>query len=256
MKTILFFVLIVLLLSCNCNSIKYQVGGTLVICAIASDGIIIAIDSRASIKGDKNNWVAFADSLPKLFLLNNKYPIAVTGGFSIHGKTCQSIISDFNLIEDPNKNVQQSFIDFKKYLLDKYKTFSSQFYGGGYYLGMPYIYSFTEKLQSADNNGFLNNIGNDLTPYLKVYIQNNYSCDQLVPVFESAIKLYSKDFHLEQTIGGPISLLKVTAGNRVTWIKNDFRNRNIKTFKELVNLVSEKENKNNFIKWVSAIRYY
>ena len=53
--------------------------GTLIIGAFGTDGIILAVDSRSGIVGPNNKIIGYIDSVPKMSLLNNQFPIAIAG---------------------------------------------------------------------------------------------------------------------------------------------------------------------------------
>jgi len=241
---IIFLILILQIFSSSSpkESARYisqmTIKGTLIIGAIGTDGIILAVDSRVCIIGPDSNVIGYIDSIPKLSLLNDQFPIAFAGKSTIGEEFVESIIKQFNDQENRSRNVQESFIDFREVLEKVDNRFSQKFIGGGYYEAKPYLFSFNNTERSADPTGFVFSEP-DLAPYIEKYTDRTRSCKQLGNILEAAIYSYAQDKKKEFEIGGPISIINVLPGNEIVWQQNNFSSRRVKNYTTFVNLIKE-----------------
>ena len=134
-----------------------QIKGTMVIDAICTDGNLIIADSRGCIVDSEKKPIEYFDSLPKINLLINQFPVAFAGSATLGDKFYIEIIDDFNKIESEMKGISQSFVDFRDYLLNIDSTFETSFIGGGYYNNAPYIFHFSSKFKYAGQDAFIAN---------------------------------------------------------------------------------------------------
>jgi len=214
--------------------------GTIIIGAIANDGIIIAADSRAGIAGNNKEILAYIDSLPKLTLLINRYPIAFAGKGNLLDKFYINIVKDFNKTEPKNKDVQSCFIDFREYLLNISPRIENTFIGGAYYDSAPWLFSFSDSIKTASQDMFYFNEP-ELTPYLKKYTDSNISCKKLAIILDSVIHKYAMDAHKEAMIGGPVSIIKISEGNKIEWMQNNLVHKQPKDYATLLSMIKTKK---------------
>lgn len=215
---------------------KSQIRGTVIIGAIATDGILIVADSRACIVGPNNELVAYIDSVPKLTLLNSQYPIALAGKSTLGDKFYINIINDFNNTEQIEKDISQSFVDFREYLLNLSPHLGASFVGGGYYNNAPYLFDFSDSTKHAGQDAFIFNHP-ELAPYLKKYADSLVSCERLIKILPPIIYDFAKDSKKEYEIGGPIAIIKITLGNKIEWVQNNFLFKQPKDYNTLVDLI-------------------
>lgn len=233
---------ITLALSLLANNLFSQ-SGTLLVGIIFDDGIYIASDSRGSLFGTDDYTkepIAYIDSLPKIFLLN-KLPVAVAGNSQIGKKYCYQVISDFNRTLSVEDNIQISFSKFKKYLNTKYPIDSfpdrkrEGFMSGGYFNGNPHLIGFDSSGDIILEKGMLSSDGKALKNANKLHKPNNQK--DVITLLEGIIYDFAKDMNKTNTIGGPISIVKITPNNKVYFLKNDFRNREYASVTDFTNAV-------------------
>ncbi|MBK5270039.1 MAG: hypothetical protein JJE22_03400 [Bacteroidia bacterium] len=217
----------------------YSQKGTVIVAAVAKNGIIIAADSRAII-GANNHFVAYIDSVSKILRLKD-FPIAHAGHSTLNGKIIDQILVEYNKTHPQPKDVELTFKDFLKYMYEKYKIDSSEmFIGGGYYSnGKSFLIGFTGTHGDIYYDGFIiSDSSSILSKYLIPYQKSaDYTCEQLRPIIENTINNYAIKAGKTDEIGGPISVVKITDKNKIIYLQNDFSKPRYKDFTELVHLI-------------------
>ena len=79
----------------------------------------------------------------------------------------------------------------------------------------------------------------ELTPYLKPYLENVVSCDKLIKLLPDLIYKFAKDSKLESKIGGPLTIIKITQDNNLTWIQNNFISNQPKNYNNVIELMEK-----------------
>ncbi len=229
----------------NLNSAIPFLKGTLIIAGVATDGVIIAADSRGSY-GTKDDLIGYVDKLPKIYLLNNKFPIAVAGQTDINDKLVSEIVSEFNQKENRTKDIKESFEDFQKYLLGLSKDFPQKFIEGGYYNGIPHIFNLSKDLVEGTPNTFLAS-DSAANIYLAPFTKSILPSKKLQIIFPNVIEKFAKETGKENHIGGPISVVKILPNNKIKWMANNFSNTQINDINDYVDSV-----KSGVLKFVPA----
>lgn len=220
-------VLILLLLPCFAYT---QSGGTLIIAAIGSDGIMIAADSRSYI-GTRGHAIAYHDNYQKINILNG-YQIAIAGINVLGDKPIYVVMNDFNKKYRKHSSIEISLTDFNHYLDniygEKYNYGFNKYIGGTYDHGIPELVAFFPKKKPMIGK----RIASITTePGLDHYfIYTPMTCKQLGVMAEKAILKYALDSNLTYSIGGPITIVQITPDNNVHYLQNDFTNSQYKRF--------------------------
>jgi len=208
---------------------KNNVGvkGSFVIAAICQDGIIVATESRANIY-DKSKAeqipLAFFDTIQKVFPID-RFAIAETGQGVIGNVFFSTVIRDFSssvIISKP-QNLLSIFLDYSKQTMpaEIFAELQNQIlFSAGYDDGEPYIGYFNKNQQPAI--GLVNGSGlieSDKT----IVTETDFSeilCEIAADMLIEAIDKYAEIDDRWKTIGGPISVLKITEES-TDWIRNE-----------------------------------
>lgn len=229
----LFVLLLIPFFSCNEHP-SHFVKGTLIIEAIGSDGIILAADSRAGwIRHMYSPVEKYRDSVPKIFLIKNSGLVAFYGVENYDGKGPEEVIKQFEAIPF-NDSSYRLFKYFVNYLADKYPITESNgfkhniYISGLYRNGEPAIIvgNLSKPTNEISNvrmrNDSFYTTSPDCTKYFSNLYKDNMSTEQLIPIIKKAFQYMSK-IDTTYTIGGPITIVKVSRDNSIHWIQNDFR---------------------------------
>ena len=188
---------------------------------------------------------AYVDSLPKITLLHG-YPITFAGHSIVNGKFISKLIKDFNEKIDNHSDALKSFEAFNKYIHNELPEVKSKFIGGAFYKDEPTLFSIHDGRVDMDRNGFVFS-EDKLIQYLRNYAEKALACDEYQAIFEKIIYQFAKDNGGEHFIGGGITTVKITKGNKVEWLKNDFRSNEVYDYTDYVDSIEKQKIKINLI---------
>lgn len=225
-----------ILLFCNCgyDSTNNRIG-TLIIVSVATDGILIASDSRATElevnAKDHKQWLVsgYVDSCQKIVIVRG-VPIGCAGVDYFAGKELDQIVKNYNGTIKKDANSHLTFGQFVNYLTsqypaEKYPMLSANSYLSAYYFDDVVFISRVQhnspNIYAQRGKGAITVASTDLAqPLIDKYIPvKNRTVAELKPLLEKVINEFSK-IHL--TIGGPITILKINKDNSCGYIQNDF----------------------------------
>jgi hypothetical protein len=214
-----------------------NIHGSLVLAGIATDGIVIAADSRVVIRSaDGQTSLGYFDGFPKIQVLKERYPISTVGSTLIGGYFINTLIGDFNRDEIEDIDINASFNRFRNGLLAIRPDFTNKFIGAAYANGNPQMYVFTNELIFSYPVGITGSEV-DLFPYTEKLDGLTLTSEDLRQAFEEIIYQYAKDKNKEFEIGGPVSVVEIDINNQVTWLQNDLTHNNILGRTEFINAI-------------------
>lgn len=209
---------------------KYQpsFNGTIIIAAIASDGIIIASDSRLSIVDETEKTIAYLDKVQKLFPLH-KYVFALAGNPMIGKVSIEHSLTAFSHQNTNFNNPQETLYNILSFLAKTYPTdydifTKNRMYVCGFNLGFKIATNDGGHVKFFRDSGYISNY-NRLIDSLSLF---NYSplksCNQLKPLLIKAVRSIGELRKEKHSIGGPISILMIDENNKVKWLSEQFKN--------------------------------
>lgn len=230
MKILPFTLFVVLILNMLNQSVIAQSGfrGSYVVAAIGRDGVIMASDSRL-VFFDKNDSakaqnLAYYDSCPKIFVLG-KYAIGFVGTATVGNVFLGEMVKIYEKKMPANIKIDsllQSFISF--YLdflppagIDQFAHI--KIFAIGYKDDKPLICAAKNK----DGQWLINtNVGTAISSDIGSFVNNSsetMTCEQLAELADSSIQNYI-DQTKNTSVGGLISVIRITPESETVWIKN------------------------------------
>jgi hypothetical protein len=210
-----------------CQDLRQIEKGTLIIIGIATDGIVIAADSRvtkATLIGGEIRDVNYRDCCQKIFIVAG-LPMANTGLYNIGPLPLSDFVKEYNqTVSVTRGSLMEILRSFGRYFYIKNPDVGEKntLYFAGYRNDSALIY-YTKGKDAYGSNITIILSDSIADPYIKKNLpkklNGNFSCKELEKVFEKTIQECSK---LRKTIGGPVSIIRITKDNTFEWIKNDF----------------------------------
>lgn len=190
-------------------------GGSFVIAAVCKDGILIAAESRNTIKNLNGKDLAYYDGVQKVFPVGRS-AIAYTGSGFIQNLDFGALVSAFNAsitIDIPLKELLPRFINFCDSVLPveaRKQVRSQSLIAAGYIDGQPgacyYNEKQTEGPKTACNLGLVSSDTTILDEYKQQLRSMNYI--QLAKLINKAIPDYARRTGALD-IGGPIYIFGI-----------------------------------------------
>lgn len=204
---------------------KFKISGSFVITAIGADGIIMASEARANIfdrRDSSQTPVGYFDTIQKVFPKNN-IAIAETGQGLIANVFFSALINDFysKLTSYQADNLLQNLIHYANQFLPieiHSEFYSQKLFSAGFIGTKPQISYFNNQQSPSFKSISEGFIQSDKTIFGDSY-SSKMSCQELSHLAEEAINEYASHFERWKTIGGPISVLKLTPAG-CTWLLN------------------------------------
>lgn len=234
---ILFFIIFLLYAEHSfCQSQNGDIKGTILIGGIASDGVVIAADSRAGITDKSGQVVAYIDSVPKIYIIG-AYPVAIAGSYDIGNKIVQRVTQEYSKNNMAvNQDMKNIFKRLQYYLLSSHIDTMQIFFGGGYFGNKATVIDISSNHFRTETGGYIFN-DTDVTRILKIYNDKIHTSEELRKIFEKVIYTVARENKKEDVVGGPISIVKILKNNKIVWLQNDFSNMRPKNYTALVDLI-------------------
>jgi hypothetical protein len=219
MPKYLFALLLISLYPRAVSQQRFVAHGTIIVAAITDDGIILAADSRGCFSG-----IAYFDSTIKICKVK-QFMVGFAGAASIGNKYVYQIVDSFNATNYSDTSLRNTLVTFSHYLdthfpIRKFPERNSiELLGVGYVNGQPKIVAMDSAREGMQDAGMM---VSDVTA-LKYF--NNSRGSSIYKAIENAIYNYANSEHKTNTVGGPISIVKVISNNNVIWIQNNFSAR-------------------------------
>ena len=198
--------------------------GTTIICAVGTDGIIMASDSRL-MNLPQGNYEWYRDSAQKIFNILGR-PVAFSGAYTIGEKKLWQIVEEINSYYRDIKEFHSFFQFIISYFIGVHppkdtlenKTTA---YSVGYIGDSAYIYDYTFGASRAFDNTIFRTNGIIVDSMFKVKYKMT-DCITLAKLAEETIRKYSK---IRFATGGPISIIILGKNNNWYFKQNDFSAR-------------------------------
>jgi hypothetical protein len=188
-----------------------QYGGTFIAAVICSDGIVIASDSRTTFNDGEGKAFGFLDGMPKIYV-DRDAAIAVSGMSSMNGELLSSFVKRNQfLLERP---VNEILFGFGLYL-PLANANDTGMISAGFVDGKPMICVRTPVLSpTCSNTGFVSNKNSPVLRDTLVRLNATPTMAQAMEALKSAIEEASRT---DPTVGGPISMLKLSSNAPPQW---------------------------------------
>lgn len=217
--------------------------GTIIIGYISQNEILLAADSRGVYYETDDHTqlpIAYYDSICKIFKIK-QFAIAVAGASAIGKTFFHEIISDYNKTPYTDTSLYLTLKDFLFYLNTRFpkesfpEMVSNTFIIGGYVNEKPQLIGILTSQNKIirQSSGI---IVNDSSA-IKYAFQNSNKEGTLNQLIENTIYDCAKGENKTNEIGGPISIIRIARGNKISWIQNNFSNKNYKSMEDFYNAV-------------------
>ena len=206
----------------------YQYGGTFIGAVICRDGIVMASDSRITFMDETGRAFGYVDGLSKIYV-DRGAAVAVSGLTSVEGELFSSFVNRNRfLLERP---VNEILFGFGLWLPFTNSN-SIGMISAGFLDGKPMVCARAPIVpQSCSNAGF---VSSKNSPYLRerlARLGRLPTTAEAADALKAAIEEYSRT---EPTVGGPISILKLTNEEKPEWLANPSSNSSLTRICDLV----------------------
>jgi hypothetical protein len=239
------FLLLVLIINAMATQAQMVFSGTLIVVIPMWDGIIIAADSRISLKTTENNnpiYLGYFDEFQKLFQLK-QFVLGVSGRNEFEGVTMHKIVNDFNKISDTFSSSPHEVLEsFNLYLLEHYEevygrdSLGNKFICCGYVNGTGSIAYLESKTVTDKPLEILASEQVSISLIKKVQKQSAEIATEhdIIKLAEDIIDTYAKETNQVYKIGGRVSVFKITNNNKIEILQNDFGSASFDHYKEII----------------------
>jgi hypothetical protein len=192
----------------------YQYGGTFIGAVICQDGIVMGSDSRMTFVDRTGRAFGYVDGFPKIYV-DNGAAVAVTGLTSVESELFSSFV-DRNrfLMERPVNEILYGFGLWLPFT----NSNSVGLISAGFIDGKPMICSKSPIApQNCSNAGFISNKNSASLRDTLTKMGRAPTTAEAADALKIAIDEYSRT---DPTVGGPVSILKLTKENAPQWLAN------------------------------------
>ncbi len=220
--------------------------GSFCIIAVCKDGIVLGCDSRgAFVKDarighakDSGNVLAFHDNVQKIKVLNN-FLIGATGTNIARGRYIFSYLDEFRQSGDTSKNVLTGIRSLYTFLQQRYPFLVPVFTQemsvmlGGYNGETPVAARINRDgtLSTATGKGWFSSGGPKTMKYFNYTV--NASCEAIAKMIKKEIEMYPLNEKQDKyLVGGPTMVVKISKGNKITWLYNRPTKQNPNTMQQ------------------------
>lgn len=194
--------------------------GTFFIVASCKNGIVLGVDSRASIAYDKNGKphdVAYYDRFQKAFIIKD-FAAIFSNQTSFNWLTISHYVQQFQKSIPEKGNIPER--------IKQWEDYARKNLGGGalkisvlfakYEQGQPQI-----GILDGPNRGFTGPqafVTNDRTYDFRPTRYWERNTKEVAQMIEQSIYSYAKQKNKTKTVGGPIAVINITPLNSITWL--------------------------------------
>lgn len=233
-KIPLFLFINILIVKC------YSQSGTLILGTIIDGKVYISADSRSVyFENDSHTTpIAYFDSTKKIYKLK-QFIIGMSGSLVIGNITYEQVITAFNKTKYSDTSLLNTVKKFREYIKNNFPNDTlftkNTIIAGGFVNGKPQIIADNHvNTQVLKQEGELTSNTNRVFKYAEIFF-GQYS--SIVERFDSTYFHFARRENLIYKVGGPISIAVINQNNTITWLKNNFSDRVIKSTKELYSLI-------------------
>jgi hypothetical protein len=215
--------------------------GTVIIAAVGTDGVMLAADSRVTVRHN-GKILAYYDGLSKIYRMGN-FGLALIGTAASDRVYLPPVFSAFgrhtDLTQTPIEQIPRLLFEYiqKRLASDEFTQFAGNTYIlTGYYKNTAFIMPFAFQPQAhmvLRDEVVTDKYVSDSTAVKFFNYAKELSCKQLAKSAEAAIYQSAKIGRKEIFVGGPIAVLTIKPDG--TFVANDFcdfRETSIDTFAE------------------------
>jgi hypothetical protein len=188
-------------------------GGTFIGAVICADGIVMASDSRTTFLDANENRFAYVDGMPKIYV-DRGAAIAVSGITNLEGELFSSFVRlNHDLLTRPVNEILFGFLVWLPFSNSNNVALIS----AGYFNGTPMICAKSPVLpQECGTTGYIaSKESNALRGLIK--LGRLPTTAEAAAALRAAIQERGRS---DVTVGGPITLLKLTNGALPAWLEN------------------------------------
>jgi hypothetical protein len=204
----------VLLLAPRPQVTGYRHGGTFIGAVIAEDGIVVGSDSRTTFLDGSGQAFAYVDGMPKIYVKDGP-AVAMSGLTSLEGELFSSFVkrNDY-LLARPVNEILFGFLVWLPFANSNGVGLLS----AGFVDGKPMICAKAPILpQSCTSSGYFASKNSPLLRENLTKLGRLPRTGEAAAALKAAIEEYSRT---DPTVGGPVSLLKLTRGAPAQWLEN------------------------------------
>ena len=189
----------------------YQYGGSFIGAVICSDGIVVASDSRNSFMDGSGQPFAYLDGMPKIYV-DRGSAVAMSGLSSLDGELFSSFVNrNHDLLARPVNEILFGFLVWMPFT----NSNNIGMISAGFMDGKPAICAKSPILpQTCATSGFISSKSSPLLRDTLAKLGRLPTTAEAAAALKAAIEEYSK---IDLTVGGPISILKLTDVNPPQW---------------------------------------
>jgi len=189
----------------------YQYGGTFIGAVICSDGIVIASDSRTTFMDGSGQPFGYVDGMPKIYV-DRGSAVAISGLSSLEGELFSSFVDrNHDLLSRPVNEILFGFLLWMPFT----NSNGIGMISAGFMDGKPMLCAKSPiQPQACSSVGFISSKNSGLLRDTLTKLGRLPTTTEAAAALKAAIEEYSR---ADLTVGGPISVLKLTAANPPQW---------------------------------------
>jgi hypothetical protein len=206
----------------------YRYGGTFIGAVIAEDGIVMVSDSRTTFMDGSGRPFGYLDGMPKIYV-NRGSAVAVSGLSSLNGELFSSFVRrNEYLLGRPVNEILFGFLVWLPFQNSEAVGLIS----AGYVAGKPMICAKSPILdQACSSFGFINNKNSPVLQERLMKLGRPPKATEAAAALKAALQASANS---DTTIGGPVSLLKLTPNGPAEWLENQPTDRGLTHICDLV----------------------
>ena len=192
----------------------YRSGGTFIGAIICEDGIIVASDSRTTFMDGSGRAFGYVDGMPKIYVQGGP-AVAMSGLTSMEGELFSSFVRrNGYLLERPVDEILFGFLVW----LPLANSNGVAMISAGFADSTPTICAKSPILpQSCTSSGYFTSKNSPTLRETFTKLGRIPKTNEAAAALKAAIEEYSRT---DPTVGGPVSILKLTKGAPAQWLAN------------------------------------
>lgn len=195
----------------------YRYGGTFIGAVICEDGIVVASDSRTTFMDGSGRAFGYLDNTPKIYV-DRGAAVAVSGLGSLEGELFSSFVrrNDY-LLARPANEILFGFLVWLPFQNSEAVGLIS----AGFVDGKPMICAKSPiQPQTCTSAGYIGSKNSTLLRDTLMKLGRLPKVSEGAAALKAAIEQHSRT---DPTVGGPISILKLSSGAEPQWLENPSR---------------------------------
>ncbi len=193
---------------------QMQYGGTFIGAVIAQDGVVVASDSRTTLLDENSRGFGYVDGMPKIFVGSGP-AVAMSGLTNLEGDLFSSFVArnDY-LLSRPANEILFGFLVWLPFA----NSTGVGLISAGYLEGKPLVcWKAPIVPQSCTSSGYASNKDSSILRASINKLGRIPTTAEAAAILREAIEQHAR---MDPTIGGPISILKLTPTGAPQWLAN------------------------------------